>query len=104
MRPEVSINTSELCPTCSGSGKVSSSLILEDEMEKNLSYLIMQKHKDLTLAVHPIIEAYLRKGFLSKRFKWSWKYKQKIKLRGNTNYHLTEYHFFDQHDEEIKMM
>ena len=104
MRPEVSINTSELCPSCSGSGKVSSTLILEDEIEKNLSYLIMQKHKGLTLAVHPIIEAYLRKGLPSKRMKWGWKYKQKIKVRSNTNYHLTEYHFFDQQDEEIKMV
>jgi ribonuclease G len=104
MRPEVSINTSELCPSCSGSGKVSSTLILEDEIEKNLSYLIMQKHNGLTLAVHPIIEAYLRKGIPSKRMRWSWKYKQKIKVRSNTNYHLTEYHFFDQQDEEIKMI
>jgi ribonuclease G len=104
MRPEVSINTSELCPSCSGSGKVSSTLILEDEIEKNLSYLIMQKHRGLTLAVHPIIEAYLRKGIPSKRMKWSWKYKQKIKVRSNTSYHLTEYHFFDSQDEEIKMV
>lgn len=104
MRPEVSINTSELCPSCSGSGKISSTLILEDEIEKNLSYLIMQNHRGLTLAVHPIIEAYLRKGLPSKRMKWSWKYKQKIKVRSNAGYHLTEYHFFDTQDEEIKMM
>ena len=104
MRPEVNINTSELCPSCSGTGKVSSALILEDEIEKNLSYLIMQKHKGLTLFVHPIIEAYLRKGFPSKRMKWGWKYKQKINLKSNTGYHLTEYHFFDTQEEEIKMV
>jgi len=104
MRPEVNINTSELCSSCSGTGKVSSSLILEDEIEKNLSYLILQKHRGLTLFVHPIIEAYLRKGFPSKRMKWSWKYKQKIQLKSNTGYHLTEYHFFDAQEEEIKMI
>jgi ribonuclease G len=103
MRPEVTINTQEICPSCNGTGKVSSTLILEDEIEKNISYLVMQKHKHLTIDVHPIMEAYLKKGFPSKRRKWSWKYKQKIKVRPNTGYHLTEYHFFDEHDEEIKL-
>ncbi len=103
MKPEVNINTMEVCPSCSGTGKVSSTLILEDEIEKNISYLVMQKHKELSIAVHPIMEAYLRKGFPSKRMKWSWKYKQKIKVKANTSYHLTEYHFFDNHEEEIRL-
>ena len=103
MKPEVNINTQEICPSCQGTGKVSSTLILEDEIEKNLSYLIMQKHSKLTVDVHPIMEAYLKKGFPSKRMKWSWKYKQKIRVRANSGYHLTEYRFFDDHDEEIKL-
>jgi ribonuclease G len=103
MKPEVNINTQEVCPSCDGTGKVSSTLILEDEIEKNLNYLIMQKHNKLTVDVHPILEAYLKKGFPSRRMKWSWKYKQKIKVRANSNYHLTEYRFFDDHDEEIKL-
>ncbi|HMO31555.1 MAG TPA: Rne/Rng family ribonuclease [Lacibacter sp.] len=104
MKPEVNINTQEVCPSCNGTGKVSSTLILEDEIEKNLSYLIMQKHRQLTLVVHPILEAYLRKGLISKRRKWSWKYKQNIHLKSNTNYQLTEYHFYDGNEEEIKLM
>jgi ribonuclease G len=103
MKPEMTINTSEICPSCSGTGKISSTLILEDEIEKNLSYLIMQKHDGLTIEVHPIVYAFLTKGFLSKRFKWSWKYKQKIKVKENSNYHLTEFHFYDKNDEEIKL-
>lgn len=103
MKPEVNINTQEVCASCNGTGKVSSALILEDEIEKNLSYLVMQKHNGLTISVHPIMEAYLRKGLPSRRMKWSWKYKQKIKVKPNTSYHLTEYHFFDNHEEEIKL-
>ena len=80
MKPEMNINTQEVCPSCNGTGKISSTLILEDEIEKNLSYLIMQKHKGLTIVVHPILYAYLTKGFFSIRRKWSWKYKQKIKV------------------------
>ncbi len=103
MKPEVNINTQEVCPSCNGTGKVSSTLILEDEIEKNLSYLVMQKHKGLTIMVHPIMEAFLRKGLPSKRMKWSWKYKQKVKVKSNTGYHLTEYHFYDANEEEIKI-
>jgi ribonuclease G len=103
MKPEMNINTSEVCPACNGTGKISSTLFIEDEIEKNLSYLIMQKHQGLTIQVHPIVFAYLTKGFPSKRRKWCWKYKQKIKVRRNNNYYLTEFHFFDDSDEEIKL-
>ncbi len=33
----------------------------------------------------------------------SWKYKQKVKVKENSNYHLTEFHFYDKSDEEIKL-
>ncbi|MEO6682936.1 MAG: Rne/Rng family ribonuclease [Ginsengibacter sp.] len=103
MKPEMNINTMEVCPSCDGTGKVSSTLVLEDEIEKNLSYLIMQKHSGLTIEVHPIMHAYLNKGFPSKRLKWSWKFKQKVRIKSNSNYHLTEFHFYDKNDEEIKL-
>ena len=105
MKPEVNINTQEICPSCNGTGKISSALILEDEIEKNLNYLLTHKHTDLFLVVHPIMYAYLTKGgiFRSKLWKWRWKHKQRIKLKENTNYHLTEFHFYDKHEEEIKL-
>ncbi len=103
MKPEMNINTSEVCPSCQGTGKISSTLILEDEIAKNLSYLIMQKHTGLTIEVHPIVYTYLTSGLPSRRMKWSWKYKQKIKVKVNSSYHLTEFRFFDDSDEEIKL-
>lgn len=103
MKPEMNINTMEMCPTCEGTGKISSTLVLEDEIEKNLNYLIMQRHKGLTIEVHPILHAYLTKGLPSKRMRWQWKFKQKIKIRPNTSFHLIEFRFFDNTDEEIKL-
>jgi len=103
MKPEMNINTSEVCPSCDGTGKVSSSLIIEDEIQKNLSYLIMQKHKGLTVEVHPILFTYLKSGFPSRRLKWSWSFRQKIKVKANNSYHLNEFRFFDDSDEEIKL-
>jgi ribonuclease G len=50
------------------------------------------------------MHAYLTKGlFKSKQWKWRWKYGQKVRIRENTNYHLTEFHFFDKHEDEIKL-
>ncbi len=105
MKPEMNIQTQEVCPTCNGTGKISSTLLLEDEIEKNLSYLITHHHEDLTLVVHPILYSHFTKGFFfnSKQWKWRFKYGKKVKVKENSQYHLTEYHFFDKHEEEIKL-
>src|SRR6478752_70653 len=97
MKPEMNINTQEVCPSCNGTGKISSTLILEDEIEKNLNYLITHSHKNLTVQVHPIVFAYLTKGWWwnSKVGKWKRKFKQNATVKEDTNYHLTEFHFFD---------
>jgi ribonuclease G len=105
MKPEMNINTQEVCPTCNGTGKIASTLLLEDEIEKNLSYLYTHQHKNLTLQVHPILHAYLTKGFFwnSQVAKWKRKFGQKINVQPDTSYHLTEFRFFDANAEEIKM-
>ena len=63
----------------------------------------MQKHTGLTIEVHPILYAYLTEGLFSIRRRWTWKYKQRISIKSNSNYHLTEFHFYDKGDEEIKL-
>ena len=103
MKPEMSINTSEVCPSCDGTGKITSSLILEDEISKNLNYLIMQGHKSLTIEVHPIICTYLTSGLPSIRLRWRFKYKQKTKIKPNANNSLTEFNFYDDKGELIKI-
>ncbi|NTS40858.1 Rne/Rng family ribonuclease [Flavisolibacter sp. BT320] len=105
MKPEMNINTQEVCPTCNGTGKISSTLLLEDEIEKNLSYLFTHNHKELTIVTHPILHAYLTKGFFwaTKVAKWKRKFGKKITAVGDTSYHLTEFKFFDESGNEIKL-
>ena len=104
MKPEMNINTQEVCPSCHGTGKIASTLILEDEIEKNLNYLITHKHRNLTIVVSPIVHAYLTKGWLwSKAAKWKRKFKQTITIKADSNYQLTEFRFYDQDGEEIKL-
>lgn len=103
MKPEMKIRTEEICPSCEGTGKISSSLVLEDEIAKNINYLITHGHKKLTVTVHPILEAFLKQGFFSRQMQWMWKYKKIIRVKSNNNYQLTEYRFFDSNGEEIKL-
>ncbi len=105
MKPEMNINTQEVCPTCNGTGKISSTLLLEDEIEKNLSYLFTHNHKELTIVTHPILHAYLTKGFFwnSKIAKWKRRFGKKITAVADTSYHLTEFKFFTENGDEIKL-
>jgi ribonuclease G len=103
MRPEMNINTSEVCPACNGTGKITSTLILEDEIEKRLHYLVTHAHKSLTLTVHPIVYSHLTKGWFNPIIRqWKRKYKMDLKAQANTNYHIIEFRFFNEHEEEIK--
>ncbi|MEO8711018.1 MAG: Rne/Rng family ribonuclease [Parafilimonas sp.] len=102
MRPEVNINTSEICPSCNGTGKVSPTLLLIDEIENRLNYLVTHQHKNLTISVHPILYSHLTKGIFSIAWKWNRKYKTRIRLKRNSDYYITEFHFFDSQEEEIK--
>jgi ribonuclease G len=104
VRPEMNVEIVEKCPACNGSGEIKPSILFIDELENNLRYLIHdQNEKYLTLALHPYLFAYLTKGLKSQRLKWYFKYKRWIRLKSNTAYHFFEYHFFNKHNDEIKM-
>jgi ribonuclease G len=104
IRPEVNINTSEDCPACSGTGTITASLLLEDEMEKKLAYLATHGHNKLTILVHPIIHSHLTKGIFNSIIKrWKKKYKLKLQSQASNTSHLVEYKFLDDQMEEIKL-
>jgi len=104
VRPEMSIEILEKCPSCDGTGKIKPSIILIDEIENNIRYLIQdQNERHLKLAVHPYINAYLRTGLFSIRMRWFFKYKKWIRIKSAGAYHFLEYHFFNKNDDEIKM-
>jgi ribonuclease G len=104
VRPEMNIVTTEVCPTCNGTGVIRPTILLIDDIETNFNYILVeQNEKNITLCVHPYIEAYLKQGFISRQWKWYFKYKQWIKVKSNPAYQITEFHFFSSKDEEIKL-
>lgn len=104
LRPELNISTAEECPTCHGTGKIGPTILLADEIENNLRYIVSQGHRQLTLHVNPIIEAYLTKGGLFKPSilkNWIKQHKVKLTLAVDNNAPITQYHFFDSKTEEL---
>ncbi|MDR0364714.1 MAG: Rne/Rng family ribonuclease [Bacteroidales bacterium] len=104
VRPATSVDVVEKCPTCHGSGEIRPSILITDEIENNISYLIHeQNEKSLSIVVHPILFGYLTKGLFNQRWKWNRKYKEKIRITSDQSYQLTEYHFFNKNGEEIRL-
>ena len=107
LRPEINISTAELCPTCKGTGKIGPSILLADDIEKDLKYVVSQGLRKLKLYVHPIVEAYLTKGTIFKPSilkKWEKQYNVKVKPVPDNNSPITEYNFYDaQTDDLIKL-
>jgi len=102
VRPEMHINTTEKCPTCKGTGEVSPTVLLDEQIENQLSTLVTShKLKSITLKLHPYIAAFLNKGFVSKRMRWSFRYHCRVNVTPMSSYHFLEYHFFDSKDTEI---
>lgn len=104
VRPEMNITTNETCPACNGTGEIKASIVLMDDIQNNLAYILNeQNEKNITLCVHPYIEAYIKKGIFSCQRKWFFQYGKWIKVKGISSYYLTEFHFLNSKEEEIKL-
>lgn len=105
VRPEMNITTKEVCPTCQGSGKISASILVSDEIESKLEYLLnKQNDKHISIVLHPYLYSYFTKGGLkSKRTKWFMKHFHWIKLIQDSSLAISEYKFLNKEKEEIEV-
>ncbi|MEM9859793.1 MAG: Rne/Rng family ribonuclease, partial [Bacteroidota bacterium] len=102
VRPEMNITTREVCPTCNGSGKISASILVSDQIERTIEFLLSkQNEKDISVVIHPFIYAYFTKGTVSRRLKWYLKYFKWVKLIQDSSIPITEYKFYNKLGEEI---
>lgn len=103
VRPAMNINVAEVCPSCKGTGEVQPSVLLIDEIENNLRYILSEvKPSSLSLSVHPFVESYLTKGYPSIRTKWLLRFKKRIKIKPVNDYAMLEFHFFNGKNEEVR--
>jgi ribonuclease G len=104
VRPAMNVQILEKCPVCNGTGENKAAILIIDEIENNLQYLLQeQNEKNLTITVHPFVHAQLTIGFPSLRMKWMWRYKQRIHIKPSASHHFLEYHFFNSKNDELKM-
>ena len=97
VRPAIEIITSEVCPSCNGTGRMESSVQLLSRLENTVSYLWdNMNHKNLKLKAHPLVTNYLKQGLISIRLKWWFKHKRWLKLEAAPNYGLSRLEFFDE--------
>lgn len=104
LRPEVNVEVLETCPSCGGTGKAQPSILFVDQLENTLRYIIKeQNHKNITLNIHPYVEAYIKKGglFRSMQWKWYFEYRQWVKVLGIQSQGIMEYKFFNKDMDEI---
>ena len=104
LRPEVAVEVLETCPSCGGTGKVEPSILFVDQMENTIRFILKeQNQKNITLQIHPYVEAYITKGgmFRSRQWKWYYEHKQWIKVQPASNLGLMEYKFFNKDMDEI---
>jgi ribonuclease G len=103
-RPEVMIDAAEKCPTCGGSGKVNATLLIMDDINRDLEFIMQSRPKmPLELRVHPFLEAFIKKGLPNQQMRWFFKYNRWIKVRAQGDYPLTQYSFFDGNEDEIRL-
>ena len=103
VRPATEINTTEVCPTCNGTGKVGPTILFDEAVERQLAYYTKERQMNsFVLKVSPIFEAYLTRGLNSIRRKWCRKYACKIKIEGNTDYSLLQATWCDAAGEPVE--
>lgn len=102
VRQATIIETSEMCPSCQGTGKIKASILIVEELDNTIDFLVNKQHESkITIVVHSYLYAFLTKGIFSIRFKWFLKYHTWIKLIANQDYHIMEYKFLNKENEEI---
>jgi ribonuclease G len=102
VRPAIVIETSEVCPTCKGTGKIKSAMLIQEELENMVEYLIdKQLEKKFYVAVHPFIHAFLTKGIFSIQWRWFRRFHRWIGIKPKANYSVVEFKFFNKNDDQI---
>ena len=75
VRPAMDLSVDETCPTCFGKGKIKSSILFTDQLERKIDRLVNKIGvKKFYLHVHPYVAAYINKGFVSLKRQWQLKY------------------------------
>ena len=103
VRPIAVAETSDVCPTCYGSGKVEPTILLEEKIEGQIQLLAERGCKFVNLKVSPYVAAYLTRGLWSRRMRWICKYKLRIKLTSDQSVGMIDVSYLDKEGKSLLM-
>jgi ribonuclease G len=104
VRPAMDVNVEEDCPTCFGSGKIKSSILFTDQLERKIDYLVNKIGvKRFYLHVHPYVAAYINQGFISMKRKWQMNYGLGVHVIPSQKMGFLQYEFYDDKKQLIDM-
>ena len=101
VRPIAVEETSDICPTCHGSGKVEPTILLEKKIEGQIQLLAEKGCKYVTLRVSPYVASYLRHGLWSLRMRWMFKYKMRIKISSDHSVGMIDVSYLDKEGRSL---
>ena len=104
VRPVMDVDVDETCPTCFGSGKIRSSILFTDQLERKIDRLVNKVGvKKFYLHVHPYVAAYINKGLISLKRKWQMKYGWGVNIIPSQKLAYLQYEFYDANQQFIDM-
>ena len=104
VRPAMDVNVEETCPTCFGKGKIKSSILFTDQLERKIDCLINKIGvKTFYLRVHPYVAAYINQGLFSLKRKWQLKYGMGVHVVSSQKLAFLQYEFYDSKKQYIDM-
>ncbi len=103
IRPVTEINTAETCPVCHGTGKITSSVVIDEEIERKISFYVTEKGiRSFILKTSPILGAYLKRGFFNSFVsKWKKKYRCKLEIVETTDFSVLQNELYNEKEEKL---
>ncbi len=104
IRPVTEINTAEQCPVCHGTGKIHSSAVIDEEIERKIAFYVIEKGvRSMVLKTSPILGAYLKRGLFSSYIsKWRKRYKVKLSLAEVTEFSVLQNELFNEKGDKLE--
>ncbi len=97
VRPVAVGDVQDVCPTCRGTGKTQPAVLLDKDIENQISFLTVdRKVKYINLRVSPYVAAFINKGLLSLRRRWSWIYKCQIDVTADQSVGIIDVGYYDK--------
>ena len=97
VRQATTIENTEACPACKGTGSIRSSVLFDSEIESQIASIVENnKLNYLLVKLHPFVAAYFNEGLISRRLKLMWKHKIKLKIQRNESIGYIDAKYYDK--------